>query len=186
MLREVSASFELNRITHVTGSNGAGKTSLMRCIAGYYPLYAGKMLLDGQMLDQNSVTYLGHDNGLKSNLTPYENIYSYAKIVNAHSGINCNHIENLIDVFRLKPLMDIPTYYLSHGQKRRVALAQFFAKPSAVYLLDEPVNGLDTQSVDDFFNYIDVLKKEKIIIMTNHQKGHYKYDDVISLEQYKP
>lgn len=186
LLREVSETFERNRITHITGANGTGKTSLLRCIAGYYAPYCGNILLDGSLLSSDSVTYLGHDNGLKLNLTVNDNITSYLKILSRKASIDQKNIQNLMDVFRLKPLLDIPVSYLSHGQKRRVALALFFSKNCDIYLLDEPINGLDHEAIKSFYAFIDLFKKDKIILMTNHSAIDFKYDNILSLEKYRP
>ena len=185
LLREVNEIFERNRITHLIGHNGIGKTSLMRCIAGYYLPYLGNITLDGQAVMQDNVTYLGHDNGIKLDFTPFENIMAYVKVLGKDNSHTMEELEYLFEIFKLEKLLEIPCHYLSHGQKRRVALATFLAKKAQVYLFDEPVNGLDKQSVDSFFEYLNIIKQEAIVIISNHQYTNYPFEHIVSLEKYR-
>ena len=125
----------------VTGPNGTGKTTLLRCLAGLIRADSGTI----SVLGENDLHYLGHLNAMKPQLTVTENLNFWAKINDA-SKID-DALENAIVTLNLTRLTDLPFSVLSSGQKRRVALARLLLSPRAVWLLDEPTVGLDTASI---------------------------------------
>jgi heme exporter protein A len=129
----------------VTGRNGAGKSSLLRVIAGLVRIAAGRLTLDGGKPDApvgEQAHYLGHQDALKPSLTVGENLQFWAEFF----GIGRDAVGPALDAVDLSLLAGLPAAYLSAGQRRRLSIARLVAVPRPLWLLDEPTSALDAQS----------------------------------------
>ena len=132
----------------LTGANGAGKTSLLRAVAGFIRPDAGAITFsggtDGEVLEpetarREGVHLLGHLEGLKPTRTARQEFdFQTAWLGGAHAAR-----EAAIARLSLTPLLDLETRKLSAGQKRRLSLVRLVAAPRALWLLDEPLAPLD-------------------------------------------
>jgi heme exporter protein A len=128
----------------VEGANGAGKTSLLRLIAGFLTPAAGRLIVksaDGESDDGEErgkiIGWLGHLDGLKPQLTVMEQLNFFAHLYGkAVDGA-------LLEQVGLARQADLPCRYLSAGQRRRLALARLLASQRPLWLLDEPFAALD-------------------------------------------
>ncbi|MDQ1154738.1 heme ABC exporter ATP-binding protein CcmA [Brevundimonas sp. SORGH_AS_0993] len=133
----------------LTGANGAGKTSLLRAIAGLLRPDAGTVAFhddDGNPLDERQargreVHFLGHQDGLKTSRTAREEL-----------GFQCDWlghtqygVDHAVQAFGLAPLLDLEVRRLSAGQRRRLAMGRLVGSPRALWLLDEPMAPLDAR-----------------------------------------
>lgn len=126
----------------VTGRNGAGKSSLLRMIAGLLRIAAGRLSLTGGDPERGigeQAHYLGHNDALKPSLTVSENLSFWS----AYLGGSENTAGALAAV-GIEALADLPAAYLSAGQKRRLSIARLVSIPRPLWLLDEPTSALDT------------------------------------------
>ena len=146
--------FAPGELVVLRGPNGAGKSSLLRVLAGLVAPAEGTLAWHGADIADDPaghrarLQYVGHLDALKANLTAREHLRFHAALreVGARDG-EAHHIAHALDVFGLAKLADRPARFLSQGQKRRVALARLCVAPAALWLLDEPTNGLDTEGV---------------------------------------
>ena len=130
-------------VLHVSGANGAGKTSLLRMIGGLLAPAAGTIsLTDGAALAAQC-HYLGHADGLKNTLTPRETIFYESRFLAPQSGDGARAGEDLLAFAGLLKQADQRIATLSAGQRRRLALTRLMAAPRRVWLLDEPYTALD-------------------------------------------
>ena len=129
----------------VTGRNGAGKSSLLRMIAGLVHVAAGRLELDGGEPDASiaeQAHYVGHQDAVKPSLTVGENLQFWARYL---GGADLA-IGPALAAVELAPLANLPAAYLSAGQRRRLSIARLVAVPRPLWLLDEPTSALDVPS----------------------------------------
>jgi heme exporter protein A len=130
------------------GPNGAGKSSLLRLMAGLLPQAHGTLAWSGEDIAEDPdshrarVAYAGHDDALKPGLTVAEHLEFHAALRGSRG-----HVDAALAAFGLDALAKTPARFLSAGQRKRVALARLIAAPAALWLLDEPSNGLDSGAV---------------------------------------
>ncbi len=128
------------------GPNGSGKSTLLRICAGLLRPDAGALTLNGEDgIDNPGILhaahhYIGHANGLKSALTVVENLSVWRSLFGTASDAGLDHA---LSTFGLAKMAETPAHYLSAGQKRRVALSRLLLEERSIWLLDEPLNGLD-------------------------------------------
>jgi len=132
------------------GANGAGKTSLLRLIAGFLSPHAGRLVMEtqsGAVTDAEEraqwIGWLGHLDGLKPQLTVSEQLTFYARLYRSVSDLAA-----VLEDVGLKRQAELPCRYLSAGQKRRLALGRLVVSGRPLWLLDEPFSALDINGQD--------------------------------------
>ena len=141
VFRNVSFKVPAGEALIVTGRNGAGKSSLLRMIAGLVRIAAGRLSLNGGTADApiaEQAHYLGHQDAMKPSLTVAENLHFWSRFLGSR-----NDIGPALELLDLAPLADLPAAYLSAGQRRRLSVARIVAVSRPVWLLDEPTSALD-------------------------------------------
>jgi heme exporter protein A len=130
----------------LTGSNGSGKSSLLRLLATLLAPVEGRLLWEGAPVAADppryraAIDYAGHLDAIKPALTVGETLRFWAAL----RGAVDPPIEAALDRFGLGAVADWPCRVLSAGQRRRLALARLVAAPSPIWLLDEPTAALDS------------------------------------------
>jgi heme exporter protein A len=120
----------------VAGPNGIGKSSLIRILAGLLRPFSGTVARDG------AVGLLDGHPALDEH-QPLGRALAFWRALDDHGSLARESVEML----GLAGLLDVPVRYLSTGQRKRAALARLICQQAEVWLLDEPLNGLDTQAI---------------------------------------
>ena len=144
LFRDLSFSLASGEALALTGANGAGKTSLLRAIAGFIQPDAGTVTFTAAEPAEaraRHLHWLGHLDGLKGGRTAREELAFQA----AWLGADRDGIAAAIDLLALEPLLELEVRKLSAGQRRRLALARLVASPRPLWLLDEPLSPLDAR-----------------------------------------
>jgi heme exporter protein A len=146
VLRGLSFVASGGECLQVTGANGSGKTTLLRALCGLVPLERGRIRWRGTDITadpsayHSELAYLGHDNGLKGDLTATENLRFGLGLRRRITATDC---AGALVRMGLAEHGDLPLRRLSAGQRRRVALARLSLTGAALWLLDEPASNLD-------------------------------------------
>ncbi len=122
----------------VHGSNGSGKTSLLRAIAGFLKPSAGQVAFDGVEEPALATHYVGHANAVKREASVRDHLRYWAGLFGGAASED--FIAQTLDLGRV---LTLPVRVLSQGQARRIALARLIIAPRPVWLLDEPAASLD-------------------------------------------
>jgi heme exporter protein A len=136
----------------LSGTNGSGKSSLLRLLAGFLPAASGRLMWGTQPVAADlaghhaRLHYVGHADALKPALTPREQLGFWSALRGLSRRQAAAAVEAAIAAFALEPVADWPCRWLSAGQRRRVALARLLAAPAPLWLLDEPLTALDEAS----------------------------------------
>ncbi len=179
--------------TVLFGESGAGKTTVLKILAGLLKQDSGVIQVEDTVWNSESthlkpqsrnIGYVFQDSILFPNMTVYENL-KYALSKNQEIGI----IEELLQVMDLQSLKDRKPETLSGGQKQRVALARALVQKPKILLLDEPLSALDLTTRNQLQDYILKLHQhyQLTTIMISHDVGEIvkMADYVYELEQGK-
>jgi heme exporter protein A len=132
----------------LTGSNGSGKSSLLRLAAGLLApaggrLAWGELSVAADLAGHHArLHYVGHQDAIKPTMTPRETLFFWAALRGLRRFAPLA-IQEALSAFGLDPVADWPCRWLSAGQRRRLALARMLVAPAALWLLDEPTSALD-------------------------------------------
>ncbi|MDO5716507.1 MAG: ATP-binding cassette domain-containing protein [Tissierellia bacterium] len=170
-LQDVSLSVEKGEIYGIVGKNGAGKTTMMKCILGLIPDYGGNVkIMESSQLKtmRKKVGALLEDPGFFPYMTGYENLKYYATSM----GLNHEkqHIEELLAMVQLETAKNKKTGKYSMGMKQRLGLALACMGDPEILVLDEPINGIDPEGIVEIRNlFLDLAKKKgKTILISSH------------------
>ncbi|MBJ7448644.1 MAG: heme ABC exporter ATP-binding protein CcmA [Brevundimonas sp.] len=144
LIRDLTFGVASGEVVALTGANGAGKTSLLRALAGFLRPDAGTVAYEGVELSEARRRHLhwqGPLDGLKSGRRAGDELAFQAR----YAGADADGIAAAVDLLALTPLLDLEVRQLSAGQKRRLALARLIAAPRPLWLLDEPLSPLDAR-----------------------------------------
>jgi ABC-type sulfate/molybdate transport systems ATPase subunit len=156
---DVTLELEAGSSVGLFGASGAGKSTVLACIAGIEVPDGGFVRLNGLQLFPPSLPlhrrplgYLTQEPGLFPHLSVSENISFGISREAAASSEHQHWIATLRDRLQLSALWNAPASLISGGQARRVALARMLARKPPLVLLDEPFAGLDRQLVRELID----------------------------------
>ena len=142
---DISIKLYEGDIYFIKVKNGSGKTTFLRCLLGFVPIYSGKIIWFGEEVfpsinfNYPAIAWLGHLNALKSVFSVQENLNFYANIWR----VNNEKVRNAVEILSFEEYLQFPVSWLSAGEKRRLSLIRLIFCPAKIWLLDEPSSFLD-------------------------------------------
>ena len=145
------------------GSNGSGKTTFLKIIAGIDKDYEGKIEYEEGL----TIGYVPQDIVLFESLSVKDNLKAFCNGNNSKE--NFAELENYAKELNLSRIFKKKINKLSGGQKRMVNFLAGLAGNPEIILLDEVIVGMDEDTVNKVIRLINVIKADKIMIITSHQ-----------------
>ena len=191
VVRQLSLRLEKGRIGCLLGPSGCGKTTVLRCIAGFEPVAAGQIRLDGECVsgagrhlppERRRIGMVFQDYALFPHLTVGDNIAFGLR--GASAGARRGRVEELLGVIGLAGHGARYPHELSGGQQQRVALARALAPRPSLLLLDEPFSNLDVELRERLSHEVrDIIKASgtTAILVTHDQHEAFAVADEIGI-----
>lgn len=175
LFSNLTSEIPLGAFVNVVGQNGAGKTSLLKVLAGLWQPTTGSLVWDNKSLPLAAplfwaeLLYIGHESQLQPTLTPLQNLKGWIAL-NSLEGSAIKDIEAALVQVGLKAFMHLPAEILSRGQRQRVLLARLWVNPPRCWILDEPFTALDEAGILAVkHRFEEHLLQDGIIIVATHQ-----------------
>lgn len=171
VVNDVSLTVEKSDIVGLIGRNGSGKTVLMKMICGLVAPTLGEISVNGKLIGKDidipdNIGVIIETPGFLPNFSAYNNLIQLAKI---NRRIGKAEVYNAIKRVGLNPDDKKHVGKFSLGMRQRLGLAQAIMEDPDLLILDEPMNGLDKESVAEIREYLLELKKSgKTILLTSH------------------
>ncbi len=176
----------------IRGSNGTGKTSLLRIITGLSQAAEGAVKWGQKCIHtipedyQQQLLYIGHLTAVKQELTVRENLKLLLRFWPSEN--NCS-IPELAELVGLRQRLSVACSRLSAGQQRRVSLARLFISNQKLWVLDEPLTALDVDFIHTLEHCLQhTLQTGGMAVLTTHRGIDLGEQSsfMLALENYKP
>ncbi|HIF60192.1 MAG TPA: heme ABC exporter ATP-binding protein CcmA [Rhodospirillales bacterium] len=174
VFNDLDFSINEGEVLYLKGPNGSGKSTLLRLMAGLLRPVNGTLTWNNKNIYQDeglfrSLThYVGHQDAVKTALTVEENLRFWAEM---NSDIKeKSTVQKALQEFSLDSFSTLPARFLSAGQRKRLNLARLCTTWAPLWLLDEPSNSLDSDSVNVLTAAISThQKKGGIVAIATHE-----------------
>lgn len=149
-VNNVSLHIDAGEICSVIGQNGAGKTTIIKCILHFIKPTEGEISFDGktliELMDDNLVSYLPENLDFPGLISLSDYLYDLCKIKGMKIKVTNDRIHQLLNHFDLSEFADQPIATFSKGMKKKVGFIQSVMNEPKLLILDEPTDGLDPVS----------------------------------------
>lgn len=196
ILEDVTFSINKGEKVALVGETGAGKTTIINLILGFYKINSGNILFDGKNMDDISLE------SIRKNVSfIQQNPYIFDDTVKRNIIINDNNTiseEKIIDILKQVQLYDkiksfengiyekVKDSSFSKGEKQLLAFARAIAKETSIYIFDEPTSNIDVESEIQLKKVIDNLSKDSTVIIIAHRPATIEnVDKVLKVEDGK-
>ena len=172
-----NASFEVKagEILGFLGPNGAGKSTLIKCIVGMQPLTDGSIEINGfdiekqPVLAKEQLGFVPDHYALYEKLTGREYVNYIADLYNVSKKDRDERLERLLDLLNMKDFFDNQIRTYSHGMKQKIAIISALVHNPKLWILDEPLTGLDPTSIHQVKQcMIEHAKNGNIVFFSSH------------------
>lgn len=184
VLWDVDVSFETGKLTAIVGPNGAGKSTLIKAIMGLIKPISGKIEFDKSMKDaKKQIAYVPQSGSVDWDFpATVEDIvlmgrYGHIGWIRRPKAADKEIARDMLEKVGMSRYADRQIAQLSGGQQQRVFLARALTQQAEIYILDEPLKGVDVQTEAILVSLLkDLAKEGKTVIVVHH--------DLTSVEDY--
>jgi heme exporter protein A len=188
LFSDLGLTLGAGELLRVAGTNGSGKTSLLRILCGLLSPVQGEVRWKGGSINSlreeywKEIIYLGHSNAVKDGLTATENLIVSCTL--AGMQIDRGQALSALRCFGLEDYATLPAKVLSQGQRRRVALARLILSDHLpLWILDEPFTALDSAAIDHMQTLIsNHVARGATVVMTTHQEARLAAAPMITID----
>ena len=185
-LDDVSLTIPEGRIIGITGLNGSGKTTMLKIMAGFYADYQGRVTIDGFEPGAETkarVAYLPDKEGLPESMEVSEMIKLYRAFFDDFDEEKCRELLGMFDISEKSMPRE-----MSKGVIDKLQLSLLMSRDARLYLLDEPIGGVDIEARDHVLDLIlDNFNPKGTMLIVTHLVHDIErlFDSVIVLKKGK-
>jgi len=193
ILKNINLTIDSRQFISIRGANGCGKTTLSKLIMGIYPYSKGSIKIEDREVSEMSLSEIGRKIGYlfqnpekqiftSTVLEELSFIYKYREDID--KSRKEKEIDEILDTFDIRNLKNKSTFFLSQGEKQRVALASVLLNKPKYLILDEPTTGLDYKRKEMLSEILDKYKNKIGVLLISHDYNFVKKHSqkIISLE----
>ena len=190
-LDNISFKAKKGRILGILGRNGAGKSTMFRCIMNIFEKDSGNILLNGEKITTNvldRVGFLIEEGSLTVEYTVYEQFCMFGILKNMTTDEITDSLIYWLKKFNIYEYLNTKIKKISKGNRQKLQFIVAVMHNPDLIILDEPFSGLDPLSSSELKNVILELKKQgKIIIFSSHQMENVESlcDDILMINEGK-
>ena len=174
-IKNISLDIKNGEIFGFIGHNGAGKTTMIKCLVGILDFEEGDILINNKSIKQNPIdcklemAYVPDNPDLYENMTALDFINFVCDMYETEIDVRNENIKKYAAMFEIEDKLNDDISSFSHGMKQKVALISALSHNPKVLIMDEPFVGLDPKAVFDIKNIMKELTSEgKIIFFSTH------------------
>lgn len=196
VLKDVTFSINKGEKVALVGETGAGKTTIINLILGFYKINSGNILFDGKNMDDISLESIRKNvSFIQQNPYIFDDTIKRNIIINDDNSISD---EKIIDILKQVQLYDKIKYFengiyekvkdniFSKGEKQLLSFARAMAKETSIYIFDEPTSNIDVESEIQLKKVIDNLSKDSTVIIIAHRPATIEsVDKILKVEDGK-
>ena len=151
-VEDLSIELKPGEIYGFLGPNGAGKSTTIKCLSGIYPFQHGDILIDGVSIKTKPLQakmklgYVSDNHAVFERLTGCEYVNHIANLYDVDPATAKERADRLVEIFQLQHAFHNPIKSYSHGMKQKISVIAALVHNPKVWVLDEPLMGLDPQS----------------------------------------
>lgn len=171
----ISFTVQTGEVVGLVGSNGAGKSTIIKSIIGVLPFQEGAIEVDGFDIVKQSeqakkrIGYVPDDHSVYEKLTGREYINYMGSLYGATKGQKKYAVDVIAKQFNIDYALDIQIANYSHGMKQKICLLGALVHNPSLWILDEPMVGLDPQTMALLVKYIkDYAKTRRSVLFSSH------------------
>ena len=183
VLRHINLTIHQGETIVLQGPNGCGKSTLIRILNGLSYANQGDYIFEGQKIDEKSmrndifsksfhqrIGYVFQNPDVQLFCSSVEEEIAFAPMqMELEKGEVEKRVEDCLNLLGIQELRNQPPYYLSTGEKKKVAIASILAMNPKVFVLDEPLSGLDIETQEWLTQFLLQLKRSgKTMIIATH------------------
>ena len=187
-VNNISFNASKGKIFGLLGRNGAGKSTIFRCILNIIKQDSGKVLYNDKIIDEkilDKIGYLPEEGSLISSYTVLEQCIYYGMLKNMDEESIKKRLFELTSKFDIIEYMNMKQKDLSKGNRQKIQFIVSILHAPELLILDEPFSGLDPISVEQLKQVLLELKESgKIIVFSSHRMDHVEMlcEDILILD----
>ena len=181
IMKDINLSAAPGEMVALIGSNGIGKSTLLRTLAGFQPWFSGNIQISGRNLKQvgakelaTIMSFVSTENVRVPNLSVFDLVaygrFPYTNWIGMLSDKDKSEVKEAIEKVGLRGFENRPVAQISDGERQRAMIARALAQDTPVIVLDEPTAYLDVSNKYEIFHLLQVLAndKKKTIVLSTH------------------
>ncbi len=174
-VEDLSLSLKEGEVFGFLGMNGAGKSTTIKCLTGIYPFNSGKIKICGHDIAKDPINaklnmgYVPDNHSVYEKFTGREYVNYIADLYRVDKAQREEQLNKFAKLFRLTHALDSQIKSYSHGMKQKICIIAALIHSPKLWVLDEPMMGLDPQSMVEIIKYMRIhCEKGNTVFFSSH------------------